>query len=890
MASDAPTAALPSLSAAEALSEAPLCKSLTAVELARLVPELEELEASPGQAIYSQGDPPDGLYLIRSGTAEVTILTDQGRQHVNAIEAPACFGDVEVLTGEPRLADVVARTPLSVWRLPRERFESLLAERPLLPREIAGKLAGQLAQRTRDLTASQEQTTAAARAAYASLDPVAQHHLRRAALFDVLDERLLRDLLGGSWSAEAFATAVEHAVFLVPDGDRLHFSTLAAREFLLDQLRAEVGDRALRSWRRRAADLFLRRLEEHEPNGDLPQALDLLCAAEDWRRLADLLEARGSAIAEDEPEDVEGHLRALPERHLWSRPALVRLLATCCVAQGKLEQAVDAYVHAQERNGTLRKGGLAVTVQQELARLYSQLGQHERHRECLAALRHLEVTAGHEAQQSAEPLSTGEHTPWRHDVLAALAGACGEQAFSWRWIGTLVVLALAAAAWGWTPPAGLSDGAFHVLVTMAALIALSFLDVLPDYLLGLLMIAAWVVTGTVPSNVAAAGFANPSWFLLLAAMAVGTAVERSGLLYRGAIGLVRSLPQSHAVRCLTLAGLGFLSALAIPSAPGRVMLAMPVAQDIAESLRQRPNSGGSASLALATFVGFGMFGSLFLTGNPMGLIIYGLFPPDVKEHMSWGMWFLAALPTHLLLFGLAVGFILFWYRPEDKESPPAETLVLQQRVLGPIRRDEWIVGAVLLLLVIGFSTQALHGINPAWIAMAAAATLFIAGALDDATFKQGTNVSFLLYLGVVLGLGDIFAHVKLDEWLAGMVGDVPALARGSQTLFILLVAGLTALSAILLRSGPVSILLALALYGPAGSLGIDPWVVAITVLLTMNLWVYPQQNTLYLTAYYGSGEHAFSHAQARPLALLYVVFVFAALVASIPYWRWLGLM
>src|SRR5215208_688288 len=100
MASDAPAAALPSLSAAEALSEAPLCKSLTAVELARLVPELEELEASPGQAIYHQGDPADGLYLIRSGAAEVTVETEQGRQQVSVIEPPACFGDVELLTGE----------------------------------------------------------------------------------------------------------------------------------------------------------------------------------------------------------------------------------------------------------------------------------------------------------------------------------------------------------------------------------------------------------------------------------------------------------------------------------------------------------------------------------------------------------------------------------------------------------------------------------------------------------------------------------------------------------------------------------------------------------------------------------------------------------------------
>src|SRR5687767_7386391 len=170
------------------------------------------------------------------------------------------------------------------------------------------------------------------------------------------------------------------------------------------------------------------------------------------------------------------------------------------------------------------------------------------------------------------------------------------------------------------------------------------------------------------------------------------------------------------------------------------------------------------------------------------------------------------------------------------------------------------------------------------------ATLFVARVLDDASFKQGMNLSFLLYVGVILGFGDIFAHVRLDQWLSGALAGVPGLARGSQTLFVLLVAVVTMVLTVALRSGPVSILVALALFGPASSLGIDPWVVAMTVLLSMNLWVYPQQNMLYQTAYLASGERGFSHAQARPLALLYPVFVLLSIVISIPYWRLLGLL
>jgi hypothetical protein len=47
---------------------------------------------------------------------------------------------------------------------------------------------------------------------------------------------------------------------------------------------------------------------------------------------------------------------------------------------------------------------------------------------------------------------------------------------------------------------------------------------------------------------------------------------------------------------------------------------------------------------------------------------------------------------------------------------------------------------------------------------------------------------------------------------------------------------------------------------------------------------------LYQTAYLASGERAFTHAQARPLALLYPFIVLVTLVASIPYWRMIGLL
>jgi di/tricarboxylate transporter len=327
----------------------------------------------------------------------------------------------------------------------------------------------------------------------------------------------------------------------------------------------------------------------------------------------------------------------------------------------------------------------------------------------------------------------------------------------------------------------------------------------------------------------------------------------------------------------------------MPDPAGRVMLSTPLAQDIAETLRYPERSQGSAGLALATYVGFGMMGPLFLTGSSGALIAYGLLPAEARAQIDWVRWFLAALPTCLILFVLTMGFVLMRYRPEGPDDLPEATLALQGRVLGPLSRDEWSVLFILGLLLAGFSTQSLHGISPAWLAVAAVAVLFLVRALDDAALRDGVNIGFLLYVGVILSFAGIFAHVGLDDWLVQSLTGLGGVIAGRPLVCLLLVAGMVAVLSITLRPSLIALLLAAALIPTAASAGVHPWIVMFTAMLANNLWLYPQQNVLYQAAYFATGERSFSHEQARPLAFVYPAFVLIALLASIPYWRWLGL-
>ncbi len=896
--------ATPALSAAEALAATPFFCELSPVELARLVPDLEEFHVPSGSAVFREGDPGDGLYLIRSGTVAVTVAEADGTQAVTTLEAPAHFGEGALLTGDPRSSSAVAATPLTLWKLPRERFDALLQDQPRLAVQIAAELSRRLSDVTHRLTTSQQDVAAVARAAYGVLDSSSQALLRRLSVFARFDITLLRTTMGETWSEVPFEHLVEEAVFFRPVEPEGWFAFLQEpfRHFLLRQLRVEVGGRNVNALRRRAADALLARSD-----ADPADAIDLRQSAGDWPRLVRVLEERGATVAERDPVRVEAYLRSLPERLLWSQPALVRLLAESCAGQGKLEQAIEVYREAERRTRSHRRAPLAADDQRVLAKLYERIGDQESSLACL----HRAMEAGGDPDETAacdddgqprsltEPPADGKRNEWAIRLRARLPwwrtyGAANLALVRWRRpsiraLVAVVIIALVAAGWFLPPPPGLPVGGVRVLATVAALIGLGFLEILPDHLLGLVMVAAWVVTGTVPAEVATSGFSGSTWFLLLTTMAIGAAVARSGLLYRGAVELVRRLPANHQIRCLTLAGLGLLFSAGMPSPPGRVMLATPLAQDIADTLRYPPRSQGTAGLALSTYIGFGMMGPLFLTGTTGGLIAYGLLPPEDRAGVNWISWVVAALPTCLILFALTMAFLVTRYRPDGNEDLPAETLALQRRVLGRLSRDEWSAVAVLAGLLVGFATQAFHGIDPAWIAVAAVALLFLLGPLDNATFEQGVNVSFLLYLGVILSFGRVFAHVGLDRWLSEQLGGVTGLVGGSAVRCLVVVAVLAALVGLALRPSPIVLLLGVALIPMASSAGVEPWVVMFTLILANNLWLYPQQNVLYQAAYYATGERAFSHQQARPLAFAYAGFVLVAILASIPYWRWLGL-
>jgi CRP-like cAMP-binding protein len=112
---------------AMALSEIPLFQGLSRPEIEELSTWLRRLEYEPGQEIFAEGSPPDGLYIVARGQAEVRRMTSAGPCAVAALEGPCVFGEIALLNHETHSASVRARTKATVGLLPLDIFEKKLS-------------------------------------------------------------------------------------------------------------------------------------------------------------------------------------------------------------------------------------------------------------------------------------------------------------------------------------------------------------------------------------------------------------------------------------------------------------------------------------------------------------------------------------------------------------------------------------------------------------------------------------------------------------------------------------------------------------------------------------------------------------------------------------------
>jgi branched-chain amino acid transport system substrate-binding protein len=403
-----------------------------------------------------------------------------------------------------------------------------------------------------------------------------------------------------------------------------------------------------------------------------------------------------------------------------------------------------------------------------------------------------------------------------------------------------------------------------------------------------LPLAAVIVKAASP-GAAFSGFSHPSWFLVLGVFAISAAISRTGLMYRMVLLVVGYFPSSYRWQTFALALAGLLLTPVIPSSNGRAVLAGPLVANLSEILRFRRKSAGSIGMSMAALLGFGHMSFMFMNGTATCLLAFGLLPSEAASRITWGSWFIAALPLGLVFFTLSYLAVLLQYRPKVQRTSGDGMIKAQLHALGPCDTHEWITIMIVLASLIGFMTQSWHHVNGAWVALASFFLLFSSGVLAEKSVRSDIDWNFLLSFGALVGFGGLISSSGLGAIMAGKVGPLLAPVEGCPYAFLVTVSlGMYLLRFVLPL--PAAQLVALLSVLPVVSVaGIDPFALCLVVLISGNPWFFPFQNSVYLNLLEATEGKVFDHHQTRMAAFAHIGAVQAAIVASIPWWRHLGL-
>jgi CRP/FNR family transcriptional regulator len=135
-------------SIAGVLKAAPLFSALTDPEIEFLSARTALKSFSPGEMLFSEGEPCSGLFLIASGHVRIYKSSSSGREHILAVEGPGgSVAELPVFDGGDYPASASAADPAELVFISRQDFRAVCLEHP----EVALKVLQVVGARLRRL-------------------------------------------------------------------------------------------------------------------------------------------------------------------------------------------------------------------------------------------------------------------------------------------------------------------------------------------------------------------------------------------------------------------------------------------------------------------------------------------------------------------------------------------------------------------------------------------------------------------------------------------------------------------------------------------------------------------------------------------------------------------
>jgi DASS family divalent anion:Na+ symporter len=304
---------------------------------------------------------------------------------------------------------------------------------------------------------------------------------------------------------------------------------------------------------------------------------------------------------------------------------------------------------------------------------------------------------------------------------------------------------------------------------------------LPMGAVAMIGIAATALTGTLSIADSMSGFADVVIWLIVLAFFISRGFIKTGLGARVAYTFMALLGRRTLGLSYGLAATDLVLAPAIPSNTARGGgIVMPIMASLARAYGSHPGEASSRKmgsfLTLTAYQVNCVTSAMFLTAmaaNPLAQKLAG----DLKVTITWGGWALAALVPGLASL-IVVPLLLYWlHRPEITETPEAVEIAKGKlRDLGPVKRQEWMMcGVFVLLLTLWIFAKQLGELNPTTSALAGLAVLLLSGVLNWEDIKAETGAwDTLVWFAALVMMASFLNKLGMVPWFSKSMGSMVA--------------------------------------------------------------------------------------------------------------------
>ncbi len=342
-----------------------------------------------------------------------------------------------------------------------------------------------------------------------------------------------------------------------------------------------------------------------------------------------------------------------------------------------------------------------------------------------------------------------------------------------RWyvvaLAAAVALALSLGVGGFDPAQAPVMGLVLLMVTLWGT------GVAPNYFGSMVLFAIVMVSGLFPAEVMFSGFSSTAIWLIISGFVIGSSIGTSGLGAALARVMSRGFGSSYAQILIGLSLSAMLLGFVMPSSVGRAVVLVPIGMAMADAVGFGKGSNGRIGIAVTLAIACNMPSFAILPSNIPNVIFAGAAETTAGVRLGYLEYLVLHYPVlGMVRMALILAVVLRMFPDHVRtQGPTGETKPIA--MTHPYR-----VALVLGVTIALWVTDTLHGINPAWVGLAAATVLLApgVGVVSAAAFKTSADFGLLIFVVGAMALGQMVNLSGLGVHLGQTIEALLPLAPG----------------------------------------------------------------------------------------------------------------